>query len=367
MKKSVLIISYEFPPLGGGTANALYHLLKEFSKQKEIKISVVVSSVGRYKEEQFSENIKIHYLDIFKNKNLHFQSFKDLSIYTIKATIFCKKLVKKEKFDLVHAFSGLPAGFIAMRLKLPYIVSLRGSDVPFYSDRFYFWDKIFFQKISKIVWSNSKKVIANSDDLRRLALKTTPNKKIEVIENGVDVANFRQVKKKRQKQLILISTGRLIERKGYFYLIKALEGIKNIKLILIGDGNSLKKLKKESAKRKVKVLFLGKKNHSEIPKLLQKADVFILPSINEGMSNSVLEAMACGLPVIITNTGGAKNMISENGFIVEKKSPESTREAVLKYYSNRDLLKRHSLKSREVAEKFRWGKVADQYLSIYEK
>ena len=73
-----------------------------------------------------------------------------------------------------------------MKLRIPYIVSLRGSDVPFYNQRFYWLDKLFFRRLSRKIWENSLRVIANSKGLKELALQSFSHQEIDVICNGVD-------------------------------------------------------------------------------------------------------------------------------------------------------------------------------------
>ena len=179
--KRILLLNYEFPPLGGGAANATYHLLKEYSKRKDIKVDLITSSTGEYSEEQFAKSIRIYFLDIGKKGNIHYQTNKDLLTYSWKAYKLGKKLVRKNHYDLVHAFFGIPCGYIASKLGLPYIVSLRGSDVPFYNKRFYWPDKLLFRRLSKKVWKDSKATITNSEGLKELALRSDPKQNINVI------------------------------------------------------------------------------------------------------------------------------------------------------------------------------------------
>ncbi len=369
-KKRILVLNYEFPPLGGGAGNATYYLLKEFAKNSKLsagwRIDLVTSSVDKFRTEQFASNITIHFLDIGKKGNLHYQSNLDLLKYSWRAYRYCRKLKTQKKFDLIHAFFGIPCGYIAMKLGLPYIVSLRGSDVPFYNRRFYWLDKLIFKRLSRKIWQRARKVVANSQGLRSLALQTLPNQKIDVIYNGVDVDEFKPAERSESSKILkLISTGRLIERKGYKYLIEAIADLKEIQLTLVGDGNIKEELKTLAKEKRSNVVFLGKKNHKEIVNLLQQADIFCLPSLNEGMSNSILEAMACGLPIIATDTGGSLELIEGNGYIVSKASVIELKKAILSYVNNINLLYSQSLISRELAEKMSWGEVAEQYSGIY--
>lgn len=363
---NILLLNYEYPPIGGGASNATYYMLKEYSKNMNIKIDVITSSVSSFEIIDFSSNIKIHRLDIGKNGNLHFQSNKELLIYSWKVYWYIKKLIKKNTYNLIHAFFGIPCGYIAMKTRLPYIVSLRGSDVPFYNKRFEKLDKLIFKRLSKKIWKNSKAVIANSEGLKELALKTSSKQDIKVIYNGVDIDEFLPIKKNKiGNKIILISTGRLIPRKGYKYLIEALKGIDNCKLQLIGGGVLKEQLKKLANENKVKVEFLGNIKHENIHKYLQKADIFVLPSLNEGMSNSILEAMSCGLPIIATDVGGSKELINGNGFVVSKANIEELKETILKYFYDKALIIKHGKNSRKLAENMSWNKIADSYYKVY--
>jgi len=362
----ILVLNYEFPPLGGGAGNATYYLLKEFSKYKDLEIDLVASSISTFKIQKFSNNITLYLLDINKKGNIHYQSQKDLINYSRKALKYCKHLKTTKQYDFIHAFFGIPCGYIAMKLKLPYIVSLRGSDVPFYNKRFYWQDKIFFKNLSKKIWKNAKEVVANSEGLKQLALESSPKQEISVIYNGININEFKPLKnKKPNKNIVLISTGRLIERKGYKYLIEAVKEVEGFELWLIGDGNIKSELEQLSRNSKSKIIFLGKKPHNEIITYLQKADIFCLPSLNEGMSNSILEAMATGLPIITTDTGGSKELIKGNGFIIEKQSSKDILDKLNKYLKNTELIAKQGRMSRKLAESMGWEKVAKEYRRVY--
>jgi len=362
------MFNYEFPPIGGGASKANNYILRELSKEGDVKVDLVTSSTDKFRIVNLYKNIDVHYLDIGKNGNLHFQSNKELLKYSFKAYKYAKKLIKTNKYDLIHAFFGIPCGYIAMKLKLPYIVSLRGSDVPFYNERFEKLDKLIFKRMSKKIWKNADFVVANSRGLKDLALSSSPNQEISVIYNGIDIEQFKPVSKnKKNKTITIISTGRLIPRKGYRYLIEALSGLDGFNLKLLGGGNSQEELEALAKKNNIDVEFTGKIDHEKISAYLQKADIFMLPSLNEGMSNSVLEAMACGLPVIATDVGGSSELIKNNGFIVKKADSEAIKEALLKYKKNQSLIKKHGDASRKKALSMSWANTAKEYKKLYQK
>lgn len=349
----ILMLNYEFPPLGGGASNATYYLLKEFSKSN-LEIDLITSSPNKYRIEKFSDNIRIVRLNVYK-KQYHYQTFLDTFWYSLKTYL---EIHKYEKHNLCHAFFAWPCGLFGylLKSKMPYIVSLRGSDVPGYNKRLEFAD-VFFRPYSRLVLKNAKKVVANSQGLKELAHKTWKGK-IDVIYNGVNTEEFKP-KKTNNKKIQVISVGRLIKRKGFNYMIKALP--KGFELTIVGEGPEHKKLKSLNQN----VNFVGRIPHKDISSYLAKSDIFCLPSLNEGMSNAVLEAMACGLPIVATNVGGSNELIKDNGFIVQKKSSSSIRKALLQYLNNKSLIRQHGKQSRKIAEKMTWTRVAQQYQEIY--
>ena len=116
----------------------------------------------------------------------------------------------------------------------------------------------------------------------------------------------------------------------------------------------------------VVVSFAGYIEPGQLPETYAASDIFVLPSMNEGMSNTVLEAMACGLPIITTDTGGTSELISDNGIVLSEVSGASIADAVCRLMADNEARRTMGSKSREMAESLSWEKVAESYLSIYE-
>ena len=371
-KLKVLILNYEYPPLGGGAATATRNLLKEYAKRDDIEVDLVTSSAGKYREKSLSENIKIYFLDIKKNGNIHDQGLKDLLRYSFKAYFKAKKLDKEKDYDVIHSFFGIPCGFIAMLIDDDYLVSLRGSDVPFYSKKYYLLDKLIFQHLSKLIWKKAKYVIANSQGLKDLALRTIPDQEIGLIYNGVDWVE--ELSKRSEEKFVVVSTSRLIERKGIDYLIRAFakfsEGKDDIELKLYGGGDQRENLENLTKELNIgsKVIFFGEQPREVLYKDIVKYNVFVIPSKNEGMSNSMLEAMVRGLPIIATDVGGTRELVDDsNGFVVEKENVEQIYDALEKLYNNRELVEKMGNASREKVRDLSWDKIAEQYIELYKQ
>ena len=282
-------------------------------------------------------------------------------------------MIENEKFDLTLAFFGIPCGYIAMKLGLPYIVSLRGSDVPFYNERFKWPDKLVFRRLSRVIWRKAQYVIALSNDLIQLARNTTKTQKISVIYNGINIKEFYPdvEKNKQEKSFNILFIGRLIERKGLIYLLEALQQITaeypQTKLLVAGDGPM--KMEYENYVKNNglsgKVEFLGIVKHDYIAELYRRAHVFVLPSLNEALGNVTQEALASGLPIVTTKTGAAE-LIDDNGFIIAKKSAKEIAEALRKIIEDENLRKKFSARSRELAENMSWENTAKKYYELFE-
>lgn len=385
MKMRILFFNYEYPPLGGGAGNATLFLLQEYSKFSDLRVDLITSSLDdKYHLEKINKRIKIHRLPIGKKgnqKELHYQTKKDLIFYSWKAFWFSRKLIKKNNYDLSHAFFTVPCGalswYFKLAYKLPYLISLRGSDVPGYSERF---DKLykFLMPLIKSIWKRADKVIANSQGLAELAKKSYPQKKIAVIANGVDTKKFNPQKflnNNSADKFSLVCGTRITPRKGFIYLINALEKLQKkgekVYLEIIGEGDQKELLEKMVREKNLnkQVKFLGVVDHEEIPSILSRADVFVSPSLNEGMANAMLEALAMGLPLIATDIGGTKELIKdgENGLIVKTKNVIDLADKIAWLKNNPAERKRMGIMGRQRAEKMSWDKIADKYKMVYDK
>ena len=165
---------------------------------------------------------------------------------------------------------------------------------------------------------------------------------------------------------------RLIERKGLQFVISKMGKIikdnrRKIKLIVVGDGPYRKQLESLVIENHLEqyIIFEGYKDKAEIVKYYQEADIFILPSQKEGMPNVVLEAMACGLPIVISPCEGSEELVTNNGIIVEQ---ERFVDELGKLLQDSLLMKEMAFASRKKAvEEFSWKGIVAQYLELFQQ
>jgi len=379
MSPRILILNYEYPPLGGGAANALYYLLREFAASDGIKVDLVTSSPdGRFEITEPAGNVSIHKLAIRKT-NRHYWTQPEILDYSVRAARYARRLVDTTDYDLCHAFFAIPCGAIAygLRGRLPYIVSLRGSDVPGFNSRFN-WMNAGLKPAFRRVLAGASAVQANSEGLMKLAHLTSPDTPIDIIYNGVDCRQFSPAgsasgSSEENVAAKLVSVCRLIGRKGIDDLIRALPAIKAglgpVELTVVGAGNLKDSLSALAESEGVgrDITWLGAVDHDELPAIYRRSDLFVLPSHFEGMSNALLEAMASGLPVVVTATGGADELIDGNGLIVGAGDSGALGRAVIDILGDASKGRAYGARSREIANRFSWGNVARQYLKTYEQ
>lgn len=281
-------------------------------------------------------------------------------------------LLKKEHFDLVSTHWILPNGFIAylvwLILKTPYTVSLAGSDV-------YLANKnIFFSFMARKAAQKAGLVSADSPQYIKELKKTGAKfKRAHVVPYPADTSllhpnssGVSELKKNLQiseRDVLLLAVGRLIHKKGFQYLLPAFQKVsqkkKNVFLVMVGDGDLKHNLEMLSLKLKIEnnVRFVGNIERDKIGLFYNVADIFIMPSIKDEQGNiddrpvALLEAIACGKPVVATNFPGNSLSIKDSvsGFLVPQKNIDAMSSAILRLIKSDSLRRSMSYEAKKIA------------------
>ncbi len=251
-----------------------------------------------------------------------------------------QKIYKDFPFDVIFATWAYPDAFaaslVARQMNKPLVIKVHGTDVNVTSQ--YFLRRLMI----KHALNQAKKVIAVSYPLKEKLIKMgIAAEKIVVIPNGIDAETFKRLDKTEcQNKLSLprdkknvVYIGNLVPIKGVQYLIEAFENVSDHACLhLVGDGDDRKKLEKIVNERNLSgnIKFYGRRPHQEIPYWLSAADVFCLPSLNEGCPNVILEALACETPIVATKVGAIPEMIlsEEQGMLVEPANAQALAETI---------------------------------------
>jgi glycosyltransferase involved in cell wall biosynthesis len=282
--------------------------------------------------------------------------------------------VPQNRPDVVLAFFGVPSGVVAWLLKIrfgiPYVVSLRGGDVPgFRPYDFWLYHKLAAPAL-RLIWHGAATVVANSLGLRDLARAFDSTVEIQVVPNGVDADRFGSPRRTWTTSRIL-SVGRIVHQKGLDLAMMALSGLKNLEWQwrIVGDGPQMPVLEGMIRKHALdgRVQFLGWQEPQALKGEYANANLFLFPSRDEGMPNAVLEAMASGLPIIATRISGNEELIldGETGVLVPADDAVALREALSQLISDSGRRERMGRFGRERAQRnYSWRTAARQYQDL---
>lgn len=236
-----------------------------------------------------------------------------------------ERLHREQPFDMVDAQFFYPDGPVAMAiarsLGLPLSVKARGADIHYWGARSYGREALL-ETASK---ADGLLAVcgALADDMATLGI---PREKITLHYTGLDRDRFRPLDHTQlraslgaefgipigPRDELLATVGALIERKGQELVIKALGDLPDARLLLVGKGPDQACLRALAKSEGVtdRVHFLGSLDHDLLPLVLSAADAMVLPSSSEGLANAWIEALACGTPLVITDAGGAREVVT---------------------------------------------------------
>lgn len=272
--------------------------------------------------------------------------------------------------DIIHAnwsLSGLAALLSRGRHKLPYVVTVQGSDV------FKTLNKPGVRQMVGLALRKAGKVIALSRALKSAALEFgLQEEHVVVIPNGINISQFPFATLDEKKNQVLF-VGSLIARKGPATLLQAMrlvhQDLPDTKLVLVGEGDERAHLEKFIAEHDMAdyVCLAGTQTQSAVAELMRESRLFVLPSIEEGQGVVLMEALASGTPCVGSNVGGIPDVVTEDvGRLVEPGDAHALAEAIRAYLTDAELWQKASAAGRQrVLEHYDWNHLAGEISAVY--
>lgn len=368
----LLISSPYFPPHTGGLEFYVYNLAKKLNQLFGIKVVIVTSGkqFGKFTIEE-KDNIKVYRLPfLFKVSNTPVNPFWLADV---------KRIIKIEKPDIINAH--IPVPFLADITALvcgniPYVITYHTDTMKkgvFLPDLIV-W--VYEKFLGKYAIRKAQKIISSSEYVRNNFLKKYI-KKSYTITPGVNPTFF-SVGDKKYKNTILFVGGlnKFEEYKGLKYLLESVSQIKlsipAVKLVIVGDGNNRENFEKMVSQLGLKthVEFKGRVFGPALVKMYQQASVLVLPSLNDSFPMVLLEAMACGIPVIGTNIGGIPTIIdnNKNGFLIPPKDVQTLTKKLVLILKNEKLAGKLGKNGRKkVVKELTWDHQAKKSYDFFEQ
>ena len=370
----ILLINSEYPPIGGGAGNASANLARCLASLGH-QVTVLTAGYRGLPRMESQAGVAVHRVPALRRRVDRSSPFEQVS-FILAASLRALSLARQLKPEATLAFFGMPSGAVAWLLHklqgIPYVVSLRGGDVPGFRPYDF---KLYHRLISPflhVIWRDSGAVVANSRGLRDLALAFDPKTGIPIIPNGVDVVRYAAPPRNWTPQALL-SVGRVVHQKGLDLGLKALAGLKDLDWHwrIAGDGPQMAPLQALTRELGLegRITFLGWQSREELVRWYHSSTLFLFPSRHEGMPNAVLEAMAGGLPVVASRIAGNEELVLDGvtGRLVEPEDVESLRASLRPLLTDPTMCEKMGRAARlRVEDEYSWENTARQYSQLLE-
>ena len=371
----ILILNSEYPPIGGGAGNASAHIADQFERMGHT-VTVVTSRFGTLPHRQDQGGMTIYRIPGLRRRQDRSNPLEQI-IFILSASLWTLRRIPRFRPHATLAFFGVPSGPVAWLIKklfrVPYVVSLRGGDVPGFRP----YDFRLYHKLAapflRVIWRNAAAVVANSGGLRQLANAFEPGFEIPVIPNGIDLKSYKPAGRDWTSPRLL-SAGRIVHQKGLDLAMRALGGLSelNWEWHIAGDGPQMPVLQSLAKELGIgdRVHFLGWRSREELMECYGQANIFLFPSRHEGMPNALLEAMASGLPVVASCISGNEELVvdGDTGYLVPSEDVEALQTALKQLLSDPALREQMGRASRQYVEvHYSWESTAQQYALLLEK
>ena len=301
-----------------------------------------------------------------------------LPFYIIFGSIGIYRLLRVRKYDIIHIhwpFPHIIFGAVGKYFfKIPIISSFHGVEL--------MWVKRkmpYFIPFLRWILNISDRITVNSTYTKR-EIDTIYRRDIVIIPFGAHSEyKGEKIKKIKNKLPIILFVGRLVERKGVAYLIKAVREVlqtQNVQLFIVGGGPERENLKEITNKLDIQnsVKFTGVIPDDELDRLYKRADIFVLPACfdsrgdTEGLGVVLIEAMSYGVSVIGSNVGGIPDIIKdrETGILVPEKDPERLSDAIMYLLRNKKFAEKLGKQGKKfIEENFGWEKIVKHLITLY--
>ena len=370
----LLFVNYEYPPTGAGAATATAEMAHSAARHGH-EVTVLTSAFGD--DFGWSRDGEVTLRRVrSRRERADRSSLWEMASFVTRAALALPGVVRRSRAQACIVFFSLPCGPLGTLFRLisgrPYVVSLRGGDVPGTEPQllgFHRWMRF----VRRFVLSRAAAVVANSPGLAALSESADPIA-VKIIPNGVDLERFRPSRQRPPEPFHFLFAGRLNEQKNVGLLLEAIaESLRSanrpFRVSIVGDGPLRGSLRQRATQLELDgvVDWVEWLPRGQMPAMYQSAHCVINPSHYEGMPNVVLEAMACAVPVIVSNVAGNRDVVEDGncGWVVAHDSCAALVDAMAKALGEEAPLESLGARARRyVEERYSWDSTTLQYIDL---
>ena len=363
---NIVQVTSEFPPQCGGVGYYVFYLSRELRKQGH---GVEVILRGKKEAEYEYEGIAVKEIKVPGRPPFN------MSIFRKKV----EKILAQIKHDIVHMHT---TSMPAIHNDGPLVVTAHWcmrAGVPVFhrpiNDLEAFYKNIFlpfYESNTKKILRTCSRLTVVSNSLRD-EFKKYYNVEADVVFNAVDIDRFSFVPMSKEDCILFVGT--LRTGKGVLDLLEVSDRLKkshaNVTVCLAGRGPLFNRLQREMKKRRLEnIKLLGSLSHQELVDYYNRARIFVLPTYYEGLPTTVLEAMACKLPVVASRVSGIPDLVEEGetGYLLSPGDVEGFHQKIAELLDDPEKQERFGVRGREkVTAKFTWPDIAQGIINKYQE
>jgi glycosyltransferase involved in cell wall biosynthesis len=375
---NILLINYEYPPIGGGAATATAAIAGHLTSLGH-SVTVLTSRFGDLKGTVREGDVRVVRCPAIR-KHPDRSGILEMFSFLVSAGLMLVSVIRTHRIEASIVFFSFPCGPLGLwglkRENVPYVISLRGGDVPGNEASLAPLHRLL-TPLRRLVFRRSVAVVANSPGLKEMSERSDPCR-VQVIPNGVDTDYFCPIENRDEtahRPVAFLFVGRFQTAKNLFYLFDQVASLKHsgvgaFVLHLVGDGPQNNDLRSHAKRMGIEdcLVWHGWVDKGRLREIYRSVDCLVNPSLCEGMPNVVLEAMACGLPVIASRVPGNDTVVrpGETGWLFDLGKPDAFRKALREMVENRERASQMGQKGRAwVLKDFSWRHVAQAYVDLF--
>ena len=370
----LLLVNYEYPPIGAGAATATAEMARSAVRQGH---EVTVLTAAFHGNAGWSAEHGITLRRVASRRARADQSsVREMASFVIRAALALPGVVRRSRAEGCVVFFSLPCGPLGTLFRLitgkPYIVSLRGGDVPGTEPGLARMHRSL-RFARRVVLTQARAVVANSPGLAALSERADPIP-VQMIPNGVDFERFSPALTPPSAPFHFLFVGRLNEQKNVALLLRALAQLAAstqvpFRASIVGNGPLRAGLRSLATDLGLdgSVEWIDWLPRDRMPALYQSANCIVNPSHYEGMPNVVLEAMACAVPAIVSDVAGNRDVVrhGEDGLVVAHDSLPALVEAMSRALGDPGYLAYLGARARVCAvQRFSWDATTSGFIDV---
>ncbi len=372
---NILIVNFEYPPLGGGGGVATKDIAETLSERHDVHVITTAPQDGVKEEKQ--GGVHLHRVSVLGRKKTQTASLLSLVTFVFPAFVRGFFLCKKEKFDVINAQfvipSGIPASLLSFLFGIPFVLSFVGGDIYDPTKGMSPHRHWYLRLIISLVTMRASACTAISEDTKKRAQELhNVTKKIVVTHLGIQPISVESVDRASlgmvDTVLSAVTIGRLIPRKGYDALLRSWRSLSDIHLYIMGEGPLRDELQKSILEYGLQdcVHLMGYVSEEKKRQVLEQSDIYVSAAEHEGFGIVYLEAMDAGLPLVTIANGGHEDFLVDgvNALFVPAGDVSALSLSIQRLVDDEDMREAMAEKNKEDAKNFYLDRTVAQFEDV---